>query len=88
MCNAGGDATEGFMGGSGCWAPLRGKIGGFEGEEETVRVFDVDVNVLKVGVMIVHGLTIRTPAGCTRLGRTGVNARLDKFYNQRKRFTA
>jgi predicted amidohydrolase len=48
-CNAGGDrAQDGFMGGSGVWAPLLGKFGGFEGEEVGVRVVDVDMGILKV----------------------------------------
>ncbi|WWD20802.1 hypothetical protein CI109_105279 [Kwoniella shandongensis] len=46
MCNAGGDAREGFMGGSGIWAPLRGRIGGC-GVEAALEVVDVDLAVLK-----------------------------------------
>lgn len=48
-CNAGGDRDkDGFMGGSGVWAPLLGKFAGFEGEEVGVRVVDVDLGILKV----------------------------------------
>ncbi|RXK41014.1 hypothetical protein M231_01645 [Tremella mesenterica] len=47
MCNAGGDELEGFMGGSGVWVPFRGKLGGFDGAEENVKVVDLDLDVLK-----------------------------------------
>lgn len=46
--NPGGSRDEGFMGGSGVWAPLRGKVGGFDGEEVGLRIVDVDLGVLKV----------------------------------------
>ncbi|ODN77925.1 hypothetical protein L202_05025 [Cryptococcus amylolentus CBS 6039] len=46
MSNAGGDAREGFMGGSGVWAPLRGRVGGC-GVGKEVKIVDVDVGVLK-----------------------------------------
>ena len=47
--NPGGDRKEGgFMGGSGVWAPLKGKIGGYEREEVGVEFVDVDLEVLKV----------------------------------------
>jgi predicted amidohydrolase len=47
--NPGGDRKKGgFMGGSGIWAPLRGKIGGYEREEVGVTFVDVDLGVLKV----------------------------------------
>lgn len=36
------------MGGSGVWAPLLGKFGGFEGEEVGVKVVDIDMGILKV----------------------------------------
>lgn len=39
MCNAGGDAIEGFMGGSGVWAPLRGRVGGC-GVEASLQIVD------------------------------------------------
>ncbi|WVQ86140.1 hypothetical protein IAT38_008308 [Cryptococcus sp. DSM 104549] len=47
MCNAGGDDREGFMGGSGIWAPLRGRVGGC-GVGAELKVLDVDVGVLKI----------------------------------------
>lgn len=47
MCNAGGDDMEGFMGGSGVWAPLRGCVTRMEAGEGT-EVVDVDLGVLKV----------------------------------------
>jgi hypothetical protein len=47
--NPGGDRKEGgFMGGSGIWAPLKGKIGGYEREEVGVEFVDVELGVLKV----------------------------------------
>ncbi|AAW46909.1 hypothetical protein CNBM0660 [Cryptococcus deneoformans B-3501A] len=46
MCNAGGDAIEGFMGGSGVWAPLRGRVGGC-GVEASLQIVDVETDVLK-----------------------------------------
>ena len=49
MVNAGGPAVEGFAGGSGVWAPLRGKIGGLNGEEGLMFV-DVNTDLLKVSV--------------------------------------
>lgn len=47
MCNAGGAAIEGFMGGSGVWAPLRGRVGGC-GVEARLQIVDVEMGVLKV----------------------------------------
>ncbi|KAK4684937.1 hypothetical protein P7C73_g5227, partial [Tremellales sp. Uapishka_1] len=47
MCNAGGNASEGFMGGSAVWAPLQGRVGGFDDETTGVKVIDVDIKVLK-----------------------------------------
>ncbi|XAO27081.1 hypothetical protein I312_105923 [Cryptococcus bacillisporus CA1280] len=46
MCNAGGAAIEGFMGGSGIWAPLRGRVGGC-GAEAGLQIVDVEMGVLK-----------------------------------------
>ena len=47
--NPGGDRQEGgFMGGSGIWAPLKGKIGGYDREEVGVEFVDVELGVLKV----------------------------------------
>lgn len=48
LSNAAGGEKEGFMGGSGVWAPLRGKVAGFERAEEGIVVADVEVGrVLK-----------------------------------------
>lgn len=48
LSNATGKPEDGYMGGSGVWAPLRGKVVGFDGVEEGVRFADVDlVNVLR-----------------------------------------
>jgi hypothetical protein len=47
MCNAGGDDIEGFMGGSGIWIPLRGRVAGL-GVAAGMEVVDVDLAVLKV----------------------------------------
>ncbi|KAL7420091.1 hypothetical protein Q5752_005056 [Cryptotrichosporon argae] len=49
MVNAGGPRDEGFMGGSGVWAPLLGKVGGFAAAEVGLRVVDVDLGILKDG---------------------------------------
>ena len=47
--NPGGDRKDGgFMGGSGIWAPLKGKIGGYEREEVGVEFVDVELGVLQV----------------------------------------
>ncbi|WWC72698.1 uncharacterized protein I206_106662 [Kwoniella pini CBS 10737] len=46
MCNAGGDHLEGFMGGSGVWVPLRGKIASCAIEPK-LEIVDVDLSVLK-----------------------------------------
>jgi hypothetical protein len=73
MVNAGGPAVEGFAGGSGVWAPLRGKIGGLDGEEGFMFV-DVNTDLLKVcgphDLIQSQPLTTRTPGSCTRSGRT------------------
>lgn len=42
MSNAGGDDRENFMGGSAVWAPLRGRIGGFDANQVGVTVVEVD----------------------------------------------
>lgn len=48
LSNAAGDESKGFMGGGGIWAPLRGKVAGFERAEEGLVYADVDLpNVLK-----------------------------------------
>lgn len=52
MCNAGGPASEGYIGGSGVWMPLKGKLGGFEGGEVGLKIVDIDLTVLKVGLSI------------------------------------
>ena len=47
--NPGGSRGEaGFMGGSGVWAPLRGKVGGFEGEKVGMEIVEIDMAVVKV----------------------------------------
>ena len=48
MCNAGGDELQGFMGGSGVWAPFRGRVDGMDYAKEDLKVVDVDLRVLKV----------------------------------------
>lgn len=48
MCNAGGPASEGYIGGSAIWMPLKGKLGGVEGVEAGMKIIDVDLGVLKV----------------------------------------
>jgi hypothetical protein len=49
MCNAGGDYQGSpFMGGSGVWIPLQGKIGGFERNQVGVQTIDVDLKVVEV----------------------------------------
>lgn len=47
MCNPGGKAQEGFMGGSGVWQPLRGRVGGFPGADVGIAYCDVDTDSLK-----------------------------------------
>jgi hypothetical protein len=42
MSNAGGDALEGFMGGSAVWAPLRGLVGGC-GVPADLKIVEIDV---------------------------------------------
>ncbi|WRT70818.1 uncharacterized protein IL334_007817 [Kwoniella shivajii] len=46
MCNVGGDPLEGFMGGSGVWVPLRGKIASCDVSEK-LQVVEIDLDVLK-----------------------------------------
>ncbi len=46
MLNAGGPATEGFIGGSGCWMPFKGCVGEVA-REEGMTVVDVDLGMLK-----------------------------------------
>jgi hypothetical protein len=48
MVNAGGPTEEGYIGGSGVWMPLKGKLGGFDNEEVGLRIVDVDLGVLDV----------------------------------------
>jgi predicted amidohydrolase len=47
MCNAGGPAEERFIGGSGVWMPLKGKLAGLDGSEG-MKVVTVDLGVLRV----------------------------------------
>lgn len=51
MVNAGGPAEEKFIGGSGVWMPLKGRLAGMD-EKEGMKVVDVDLNVLKVGMIV------------------------------------
>jgi predicted amidohydrolase len=51
--NPGGSRAEGFMGGSGVWAPLMGKVGGYDKEsgdvgEVGVKIVELDLGVLSV----------------------------------------
>jgi predicted amidohydrolase len=46
--NPGGLRDEGFMGGSGVWAPLKGKIGGYAREEVGLQFVDIDLKALEV----------------------------------------
>ncbi|WWC65304.1 uncharacterized protein I303_107921 [Kwoniella dejecticola CBS 10117] len=46
MCNAGGDPLEGFMGGSGAWVPLRGKVASCEVGPK-LEIVEIDLSVLK-----------------------------------------
>jgi len=48
MVNAGGSREDGFMGGSGVWAPLLGRADGFDGPDVGVKTVEVDLSVLKV----------------------------------------
>jgi hypothetical protein len=76
MCNAGGDKEgDRFMGGSGVWVPLRGKIGGFERNEIGMRVVDLDLRVVEVSPFACTTLTCSTAVTCTKSERTGVNAK-------------
>lgn len=50
MVNAGGPREEGFMGGSGAWAPLLGRIDGFDAPEAGMKVIEVDLGMLKVSL--------------------------------------
>jgi hypothetical protein len=40
------------MGGSGIWAPLKGKIGGYEKEEVGVQFVDVDLQAMRVSLLM------------------------------------
>lgn len=44
MCNPGGDNE--FMGGSGVWQPLRGRVGGFPASDVGIAYADVDTDDL------------------------------------------
>ena len=48
LCNAGGPVDEGYIGGSGIWMPLKGKVGGCKTVGVELAVVDVDLEVLKV----------------------------------------
>lgn len=64
--NPGGSRDEGFMGGSGVWAPLRGRVGGFEGAEVGMKVIDIDLGVIKVSQVVLRswcGITLTSQDG-------------------------
>lgn len=49
FCNAGGPAEEGFLGLSGVYAPIAGRIAGsFEDSEEGMRVVEVDLGIQEI----------------------------------------
>jgi predicted amidohydrolase len=48
LCNAGGPAKDGYIGGSGIWMPLKGKVGGCKTVDVELAIVDVDMEVLKV----------------------------------------
>lgn len=48
LCNAGGPAEEGYIGGSGIWMPLKGRVGGCQTVNAEMAIVDVDMEVLKV----------------------------------------
>ncbi|WRT63098.1 uncharacterized protein IL334_000001 [Kwoniella shivajii] len=47
MCNAGGLAKDGYIGGSSVWMPLKGKVGGCQNENVELAIVDVDLDILK-----------------------------------------
>ncbi len=49
LSNVAGEEGAGCMGGSGVWAPLRGRVAGFERAEEGIVYADVDLAVLQDG---------------------------------------
>jgi predicted amidohydrolase len=74
MVNAGGDKADGFMGGSGVWAPLLGRIDGFEGPEVGLKVVDIDLGLLEVSVEDEGADSVGRPRDVQdtrRLGRQG-----------------
>jgi predicted amidohydrolase len=58
LCNAGGPAEEGYIGGSAVWMPLKGRVGGCTGVNTELAVVDVDLSVLQVSrdtqTMLIH----------------------------------
>lgn len=66
MCNPGGSAAEGYIGGSGVWMPLKGKLAGVNGVEAGFEVVNVDLTVLKVSLVMKTRLSFRTPGNYTR----------------------
>lgn len=50
MVNAGGPREEGFMGGSGVWAPLLGRIDGYAASQVGRKIVEIDLDLLKVGL--------------------------------------
>jgi hypothetical protein len=70
LCNAGGPADEGYIGCSGVWMPLKGKLGGCEGTESSLAIVEVDLDVLKVGQTPLASLISRTLEASTGSKRT------------------
>jgi predicted amidohydrolase len=48
MVNAGGPEKDGYIGASGVWMPLKGKLDGCETVDVEMKIVDVDLDVLKV----------------------------------------
>lgn len=48
FCNAGGPVEEGFLGLSGVYQPILGRVGGFDGPDEQTRVVELDLDVQRV----------------------------------------
>lgn len=51
--NPGGPRDEGFMGGSGVWAPLMGRVGGFGKDTNDVTEMGVKIVEIDMGVLVV-----------------------------------
>jgi predicted amidohydrolase len=61
--NPGGSRDEGFMGGSGVWAPLKGKIGGYDREEVGLQFVDIDLKALEVSRALLVSVIIADVPG-------------------------